>query len=263
MAMDTATKNNRSDNAPCSAPNAQAWNVKQQVLPPFRPTYTYNINSNDTNQVSVHQEKDQNENPKTRDINQAPDSPTCVALVPEERSLEDNEFDLLMNPVPEVEQRQPAAATATETTNSSTKKKKIRSVSFDETVSVLTIPNKDAYSDRIKKYLWTEPYEMMQNTNRNAIEFASENWDWRQVAEDVEFFVCPKTGEKIHPCHAYSLSYHYHQDSGNYSCHHQSVSTSSANSYPTISTHTHRPLKQHPFFEKSRQAAMAWQQFGG
>jgi hypothetical protein len=113
-------------------------------------------------------------------------------------------------------------------------KKKERSVSFDETVLVLTIPSKDSYSDRIRKYIWTEPHEMLQNTTRNAIEFASENWDWRQVADDVEFYICPVTREKIHPCHA---SY-----------------------VPQQQISSHRPLNRNPFFAKSRQAAEAWQQ---
>ena len=112
-------------------------------------------------------------------------------------------------------------------------KKKERNVSFDETVLVLTIPSKDAYSDRIRKFIWTEPHEMIQNTTRNTIEFASENWDWRQVADDVEFSICPVTGEKIHPCHT---------------------------SYVPEQISYHRPLNRNPFFAKSRQAAEAWQQ---
>ena len=113
-------------------------------------------------------------------------------------------------------------------------RKKTRSVSFDETVTVLTIPNKDAYSDRIKKFLWTERQEMLQNAARNTIEFASENWDWRQVADDVEFYLCPATGEKIHPCHT---SYSYQQ------------------------TSFHRPLHQHSFFQQNRQAALRRHQY--
>lgn len=113
-------------------------------------------------------------------------------------------------------------------------KKGRRSVSFDETVHVLTIPNKDAYSDRIRKFLWTNPHEMIQNATRNSIEFAHENWNWREVADDVEFYVCPVTGEKIHPCHTSYSSQQY--------------------------GHYNRSLNRNPFFEKSKQAAIAWQQ---
>ena len=118
-----------------------------------------------------------------------------------------------------------------------TNQKQKRSVSFDEVVLVHAIPNKEAYSDRIRKHIWTEPLEMAINATRNAVEFASENWDWRQVAIDDEFYVCPRTGEKIHPCHAAPLSPMY-----------MSV---------------HRPLNRNPFFEKSREAAREWQEHSG
>eukprot|EP00978_Attheya_sp_CCMP212_P006523 scaffold15048_cov55-Attheya_sp.AAC.1 len=76
-----------------------------------------------------------------------------------------------------------------------------RTVSFEESVSVLAIPKHDAYSDRIKSSLWTPKYERQANESRNAIEFASENWDWRRVAEDQDMLICIETGELIHPVH--------------------------------------------------------------
>ena len=144
-------------------------------------------------------------------LQQVPDSPTCVSQTPGLKKLQ-----------------------SLKPKENQASKKKQRSVSFEETVTVLTIPNKDSYSDKTRKHLWTEPHEMSQNSTRNAVEFASENWDWRQVADDVEFYICPVTGEKVHPCHA---TYSYQQ-----------------------TTSICRPLHRHPFLKKSRQAAIAWQQ---
>jgi hypothetical protein len=114
-----------------------------------------------------------------------------------------------------------------------TERKKQRSVSFDNNVQVLPIPSKDSYSDRIRKYLWSNPSEMLHNASRNAREFRFENWDWRQVADDAEFFRCPVTGDLIHPCHVSSMQH----------------------------TRVHRSLNDNPFLQKSRQAALEWQQY--
>ena len=79
-----------------------------------------------------------------------------------------------------------------------------RSVSFSESVSVQLIPHKDMYSRRIKKLL-SEGDERAENSRRNSIEFASENWDWRQACEEDQFYTCPDTGNKIHPAHVHWL----------------------------------------------------------
>ncbi len=157
----------------------------------------------------------------------APKSPVCVSVTPEQD--QDCNSRVFLDDDDDDEDHQ-------EDTNDcpkNTKSKRNRSVSFHETVTVVTIPNKDSYSDRIRKYLWAGPHERMQNTQRNVIEFSSENWDWRQAADDVEFYLCPVTGEKIHPCHN---TYDYQE-----------------------SLTCYRPMSQHPFFEKSRQAAIAWE----
>jgi hypothetical protein len=54
------------------------------------------------------------------------------------------------------------------------------------------------YSNRIRKDLWGDRNEALYSINRNAIEFASENWDWRQVCEDL---VPCQNGELVHPVH--------------------------------------------------------------
>lgn len=80
-------------------------------------------------------------------------------------------------------------------------------VSFNDCVDVRLIPHKDMFSKRIRKYLWNDPEELARNSQRNAIEFAAENWDWRQALEDDQFFRCPETGDMIHRAHVHWLDY--------------------------------------------------------
>lgn len=77
------------------------------------------------------------------------------------------------------------------------KKKNI--VCFNTSVKVYPIPKHNAYSKRIKYELWTHPMELQQNVARNSLEFASENWDWKQVANDNDMIIY--NGERIHPIH--------------------------------------------------------------
>ena len=74
-----------------------------------------------------------------------------------------------------------------------------RSVSFSPLVTVHPIPKHSAYSQRIRQTIWTPPSEMQENAARNCIEFAAENWDWRQVAEDQDMVYY--RGEFVHPVH--------------------------------------------------------------
>uniref|UniRef100_A0A7S3LF57 Uncharacterized protein n=1 Tax=Amphora coffeiformis TaxID=265554 RepID=A0A7S3LF57_9STRA len=74
-----------------------------------------------------------------------------------------------------------------------------RSVSFSPSVTVHPIPKHSAYSQRIRQTIWTAPSEMQENAARNCIEFAAENWDWRQVAEDQDMVLYQ--GELVHPVH--------------------------------------------------------------
>jgi hypothetical protein len=87
-----------------------------------------------------------------------------------------------------------------------TQKKKGRRISFEDSVVVCPIPRRDAYSRRIQSQMWSSAIDIYDNANRNVAEFAAENWDWRQVAEEDSFFICMDTGEKIHPVHAHLYS---------------------------------------------------------
>jgi len=88
-----------------------------------------------------------------------------------------------------------------------------RQVSFDNSVSVVPIPKRDAYSYRIKNRIWNSAIEIHENAHRNAVEFSAENWDWRQVREEEEFLICVDTGEKVHPVHA-----SFYQEVEEFSC---------------------------------------------
>jgi hypothetical protein len=62
-------------------------------------------------------------------------------------------------------------------------KKKTR-IAFQEDVEVMPIPTRYEYSDRIKSRIWSNRHELQENAERNAIEFASEGWNWKTVTED-------------------------------------------------------------------------------
>jgi len=81
------------------------------------------------------------------------------------------------------------------------------SVTFDVTVRVKVIPNKDMFSKSVKKVLWNSPEELDLNARRNFVEFESEGCDWHNAIEDDHFVTCPKTGAQIHPVHLHWLDH--------------------------------------------------------
>eukprot|EP00986_Skeletonema_menzelii_P001284 scaffold338_cov155-Skeletonema_menzelii.AAC.18 len=84
--------------------------------------------------------------------------------------------------------------------NSKTSKPK-RCITFNESVKVVPIPTRHEYSDRIRCRLWTNTIELYENAARNHVEYAAENYDWRNACDDEEMYLCRSTGEKIHPVH--------------------------------------------------------------
>jgi hypothetical protein len=81
-------------------------------------------------------------------------------------------------------------------------------VSFDPQVRVVSIPSRNCYSNRIRSTIWTPSEEMQHNVARNTLEFAAENWDWRQVADDGDMVYYQ--GDMVHPVHFMAPEYHHH-----------------------------------------------------
>jgi len=78
-------------------------------------------------------------------------------------------------------------------------------ITFNDTVTVLPIPMRSEYSERVKHRIWSSRMEIHENAARNKIEFAADGWDWRNVTEDNTMYVCSQTGELVHPVHYHSF----------------------------------------------------------
>ena len=98
---------------------------------------------------------------------------------------------------PSSPESQTAPASCASSASSSTE----RRLTFNETVSVVPIPMRSDYSHRVKERLWNDVDDIMLNAQRNAVEFASEGWDWRTVTEDEYMYRDAVSGELIHPVH--------------------------------------------------------------
>jgi hypothetical protein len=78
-------------------------------------------------------------------------------------------------------------------------KQKATRIAFMDEVEVVPIPTRHEYSDRIKSKIWSNRHELQENAERNAVEFASEGWNWRTVTEDEGMYICSASGELVHP----------------------------------------------------------------
>jgi hypothetical protein len=87
-------------------------------------------------------------------------------------------------------------------------------VGFQEAVTVVPIPMRNEYSERIKTKIWCDAVEICENIERNLAEFNAENLDWRTVRLEDEMYVCGITGELIHPVHVETQQYVFGKASG-------------------------------------------------
>ena len=69
----------------------------------------------------------------------------------------------------------------------------------------MPIPSRTEYSNSVKERLWSSANDLYRNAVRNSIEFASEGWNWRNVADDEQMIQSP-SGERIHPIHMMNTS---------------------------------------------------------
>lgn len=95
---------------------------------------------------------------------------------------------------------------SSKSSSSSSSSNKSNRLQFKETVQVLPIPSRYQYSDRIKQCIWSNRYELQEMAQRNLQEFASENYDWRNVVLDEDMYIDASSSgggppQLIHPCH--------------------------------------------------------------
>jgi len=85
---------------------------------------------------------------------------------------------------------------------------KKKSVSINKSVSVVSIPSRGEYSDRLRERIWASGAEIQANAARNTLEFCSENWEVANVLEDEHMFVHQANGERVHPIHVHNAMAH-------------------------------------------------------
>jgi hypothetical protein len=78
-----------------------------------------------------------------------------------------------------------------------------RRVSLNHDVAVIPIPARIEYPNR--EQIWCSASELYENAARNTIEFASEGFNWRNVAADDEMVEMP-SGERVHPIHFMNMA---------------------------------------------------------
>ena len=76
-----------------------------------------------------------------------------------------------------------------------------RRVTFHNTVTLVLIPRRDEYSDRMRAYLWDSTEAVKSNIARNTLEFAADGNNVQYVLEEEQHIRSPETGEFIHPIH--------------------------------------------------------------
>jgi hypothetical protein len=73
-------------------------------------------------------------------------------------------------------------------------------VRFSEAVAVFFIPRRSDYPEELRRSMFLSKKEISANAARNMLEFASEGFDWRKVAEDEDMYI-DRSGRRVHPIH--------------------------------------------------------------
>lgn len=128
-------------------------------------------------------------------------SPSSITSSSPTSSTADIATDFASTSPPSTTSSSSCIATANTTTPMGVTIKPRRAVRFNENAAVVIIPSRYQYSDRIRKFLWSNKYEIMENAERNIIEYEAEGWDWNAVVLEEEMFVDSITGSLVHPCH--------------------------------------------------------------
>uniref|UniRef100_A0A7R9WWQ7 Uncharacterized protein n=1 Tax=Craspedostauros australis TaxID=1486917 RepID=A0A7R9WWQ7_9STRA len=75
-------------------------------------------------------------------------------------------------------------------------------VRFDPTVTILQIPTRHEYSNRIRHHLWTTGHEIRRMKQQNKLEFEFEGRDWKNVVLEDDMNYDAALGQFVHPIHA-------------------------------------------------------------
>jgi hypothetical protein len=76
-------------------------------------------------------------------------------------------------------------------------------IRFNPSASVVYIPSRNQYSNRIKKRIWTDRYELAEMVERNTLEFEYEGYDFNKVVLEEDMYVDSLNGELVHPCNVF------------------------------------------------------------
>jgi hypothetical protein len=85
-------------------------------------------------------------------------------------------------------------------------------IRFNPSAYAVYIPNRNQYSNRIKKRIWTDRYELAENVERNTLEFEYEGYDFNKVVLEDDMYVDSLNGELVHPCHVCHDSNQYEKE---------------------------------------------------
>jgi hypothetical protein len=131
------------------------------------------------------------------DENEDDDCDDESIIVPDDSDEENDEDGGGNN---KLSRRSSNSSSASRTKSNRTKvKAKPTRIAFQDQVEVMPIPTRHEYSNRIKSRIWSNRFELQENAERNAVEFASEGWNWRNVTEDEGMYICSVSGELVHP----------------------------------------------------------------